>query len=118
MLNLLITVRSLSNLPIERVRDMAGNNNNGIERLLGKLIERTETQGAELRSFKEATHKSLAEIQLSLGTQHQGHSNRISKVELVQAEYRGGTKILVRMATITATIGGIIGSIISRMWWS
>jgi hypothetical protein len=73
--------------------------------LLGRLIERTEYLIKDIQSFKG-----------ELAAQAIRTEARLITLELRSAEHSGGTKVLMMFATGAATVGGLIGHFIGKLW--
>jgi hypothetical protein len=73
--------------------------------LLGRLIERTEYLIKDIQGFKGELAASAIRTEA-----------RLIALELKSAENSGGTKMLITFGTVAATIGGLIATIVGKMW--
>jgi hypothetical protein len=73
--------------------------------LLGRLIERTEYLIGDIKVLKGELAADAIRTEARLIT-----------LELKSAEYRGGNKMLMTLATVAATVGGFIGHFIGKIW--
>jgi hypothetical protein len=79
--------------------------NETTHQLLGRLIERTEYLINDIKGFKG-----------ELAAQAIRTEARLIALELRSAESAGGTKMLMMFATGAATVGGLIGHFIGKIW--
>jgi hypothetical protein len=73
--------------------------------LLGRLIERTEYLIKDIQVFKGELAATAIRTEA-----------RLISLELKSAEYSGGTRMLMMLATVAATVGGLIGHFIGKLW--
>jgi hypothetical protein len=79
--------------------------NETAHQLLGRLIERTEYLITDIKSLKGELAADAIRTEARLIT-----------LELKSAEYSGGSKMLMMLATAAATVGGLIGHFIGKIW--
>ena len=75
------------------------------DRLLGQLLERTDILGREVGDLKE-----------SIGRLTDNHHTRIAALELKSAEMKGGTRVLLILGSISAALGGVIVTILGKLF--
>jgi hypothetical protein len=73
--------------------------------LLGRLIERTEYLISDIKGFKGELAANAIRTEA-----------RLIALELKGAAYGGGTKMLMMLATVAATVGGLIGTFVGKIW--
>lgn len=76
-----------------------------IDRLLGKLNERTEIMARDIRDVKDIIRDT-----------HEDHAGRLKSLEIRAAESNGGVKMLAGLLTISASVGGLIATFIAKFW--
>jgi hypothetical protein len=73
--------------------------------LLGRLIERTEYLIKDIQGFKGELAANAIRTEA-----------RLIALELKSAEYAGGTRMLLMFGGIAATVGGLVATLITKLW--
>ena len=79
--------------------------NGPTDRLLGKLNERTESMA-----------RDISEIKTCLRNSTDSHNTRIKVLEIDSAQRKGGVRMLSALMAASATIGGVVGTFVSKIW--
>jgi hypothetical protein len=83
-----------------------------IDRLLGKILERSDSQGREIHEIKVGI-EGLAK---NSGESVKGVELRIAALELQLSARAGGTRMALLMLSGAATLGGIGAALIEHLW--
>jgi hypothetical protein len=89
---------------------------NGTNQLLGKLLERTDSLISDVRDIKLELGSNASSIRNELAQVAIRTEARLAALELRNAEAKGGTKMMMMFGGAAATVGGIVASIIDKVW--
>ena len=79
--------------------------NGSTDRLLGKLLNQTETIERDIRDIKSAQNRMASDLEA-----------RIGKLEMDYASASGGMRMLILLCGAAATIGGLVAGMFGKFW--